>query len=1420
MFGSTPKREAEDEEVSMEQKVRLVMGSDQDHVRNLPTHKIKRSSRKRVKSWTQKTLSALMVAVMAYTTPIAQELQDVVIEPVKDVYYAFGGRPNDESVAILELFAGSANLTTEFAKRGHNVLEPRDIRFGHDLTKLDVQEQVLRDIEYYKPKLLWVALPCTKWSPWQRINYAGRQNQLKAERKKERKLVRFAARAAVVQLANGGDIGFEHPEGSDMWEDSTLDPVTVHPDVISVSLDMCRFNLRAKSDGGLLKKPTALLVSRTEYSNMLSRLCDGQHPHTPTAGQNTKPAGVYTVEFCKAVVRAYEQTRRHNIWDSYVARQQREAWHSYVAGDMVGEGGDHQGDHHHGGERHPEPLQLPPGLRHGAEGITFAAGVPKRLANILKRVHQNMGHPSNADLARHLQLAGASTEAVKAVKDLHCETCKRSKQAGTRRPAKLTKPLDFNQEVALDTLHLYDQDGNKITVLSMLDLASGYHLVARPTGRTSEELADVFLSAWVSWAGPPQNVTVDQERGFMHNFTDKLEGIGCTLAYTAGQAHWKQGAVERQGQWYRHIWEKVCQHKMMEADDIDFTLAEVAAAKNRLRRVHGFSPSQWLFGTEFNVGDPMLDEDLRLHQRQELQPPGAEWQRRQKIRQTAREEFIRSQAHSGLQRAVLGRPRVRHEGFEAGDFVYIYRVDKTAKGVARSRQNAGEWIGPGIIVGKEGNLSYWVSRGGRCLLCAEEHLRLAESEELGAAFQTKALKDDLQKLITNMEEDNPEIFADATGSVSIPPRTEQRVPEKRMKTKGPANMVDVEVNEEVNPEAGQPSEALAVHHRIPKALQKQKDKEIPWNQIPEKEKPLYLEAEKAQWDQHDKYGAVRVLGPEETAKVRKEVPPERILKSRFAYRDKNVAKRRLDPKCPCKAKARLCIGGHRDPDLASGGLLTEAPTASKMAFATLLFWAAQFRWRLAAADIEAAFLNGVECKRGLYCEQPERGLPGVAPGVLLEVIKGIFGLSTSPRLWWEKLAKELKQLQIHTNGETLTFQQHELDVCYFVLRDEQGNMRGGITTHVDDLLIAAPEKELQIVQDRLKEIFPVGSWEADDFEYTGSRINQNTETYEITVSQEEYVDSRLETVEIPRNADPEHLADQVTKQDNMSAIGALSWLASQTRPDLQAAVSMAQRKQKNPTYQDVKETNRAVRMAQSGKRRKISYKKLDDMDEPIMLVYHDAAWANVPLGQEEDELTDLVGDKTTGIYSQLGHIVVLTEKKTLEGKEGTSTICAWKSHACQRVCRSTFAAETMSALEGIEEAMAMRAMLNGAMNGNRDAVRETSSRELMPIIAATDCKSVYDAVHRLGGPRAPSEKRLMIDLAGLRQLVHAEQQEWGNVLPTNKSLRWIPTDWQRADALTKIKVSVEDWWQKMETVKLPFALTPEFATDQLDTEGV
>ena len=75
---------------------------------------------------------------------------------------------------------------------------------------------------------------------------------------------------------------------------------------------------------------------------------------------------------------------------------------------------------------------------------------------------------------------------------------------------------------------------------------------------------------------------------------------------------------------------------------------------------------------------------------------------------------------------------------------------------------------------------------------------------------------------------------------------------------------------------------------MPRALQKQADKELKWSQIAAEEVHLYKQAGAKQ------YEAVKILTPEEARKVRARVPRDRILKARFAYRDKNCAKRRED----------------------------------------------------------------------------------------------------------------------------------------------------------------------------------------------------------------------------------------------------------------------------------------------------------------------------------------------------------------------------------------------------------------------------------------------------------------------------------------------------------------------------------------------
>ena len=138
-------------------------------------------------------------------------------------------------------------------------------------------------------------------------------------------------------------------------------------------------------------------------------------------------------------------------------------------------------------------------------------------------------------------------------------------------------------------------------------------------------------------------------------------------------------------------------------------MAQVCHAKNTLRRSHGYSPCQWVFGKDLAVHDGVLDEDAVLLEKEQSVKPDDRRMREQAIRQAAREAFIQSQAEETVKRALLGRPRTMKRMYEQGDWVYVYRKSKNAGGAARIRGGAGEWMGPGTVVGREGD-SYWVSR--------------------------------------------------------------------------------------------------------------------------------------------------------------------------------------------------------------------------------------------------------------------------------------------------------------------------------------------------------------------------------------------------------------------------------------------------------------------------------------------------------------------------------------------------------------------------------------------------------------------------------------------------------------------------------------------------------------------------------------
>ena len=316
------------------------------------------------------------------------------------------------------------------------------------------------------------------------------------------------------------------------------------------------------------------------------------------------------------------------------------------------------------------------------------------------------------------------------------------------------------------------------------------------------------------------------------------------------------------------------------------------------------------------------------------------------------------------------------------------------------------------------------------------------------------------------------------------------------------------------------------------------------------------------------------------------------------------------------------------------------------------------------------------------------------------------------------------------------------------------------------------------------------------------------------MTQTDFVNGRLFTLDIlpgQQDADP---ATEEQVVDNRSLIGALSWLAGQSRPDLQCGVSIAQQLQKTPSVSDLKFTNTLARRAHEHRSEGLLLRPVP-IDDLAFYVFHDAAWANAPSAEEEHfQLTPEEDQRglfregpyaggerrakksTSRVASQLGYAVVVGPKQGLDGGTFLGSLLDWRSHACARVCRSTFGAETMAGGEGLEAGQYVRACLAALTTGQ--VVNIESSP--WPLLCLTDCRSLYDHLHKAGPPKVPAEKRLAVDLAALRQ---GFDSECGG--RTKRPLAWIPTHLQLADVLTK-PMRAEGWFRMLKGgITLPWS---------------
>ncbi|CAK0891483.1 unnamed protein product [Prorocentrum cordatum] len=1283
-------------------------------------------------------------------------------------------------VDVMQVFGGEGGITEAAWKRQMTATEVIDRKYGWDLRKQKDLDATC-DLHYAsRPKFVSIELPCTHYTNITHLNFRTPQAKQAPRRiwRAERPFLLLARDLFKYQLDSGDMAMIENPATSRLWTQRAILELLADERVYQVRCDMCEYGARHYKTGGLIKHPTKLPVTHKEFEQ-LKRTCSHKH-HDQTFGDNVavRKSGV----ILPSGQRAYQvDCQSHS--SPFIVTVPREQATAYVNDTApLGETGEPDGGPGPMGggddfaDTHDVRAEDTVDGRIGVGAITFtkkaaACCKPAELA-MLKRLHVNLGHPSNEDLGRSLRLTGAKSATVQAVEGLICGVCRSQQRPSARRPAHLHFVQDFGDDVGFDCFELKDVDGKSYWYFSIVDLATTFHVATLIGRNTSQGFAAAFERCWASWAGVPDRVHFDMEKGFGGALSELFQSFNTVQLPIASQAHWQLGRVERQGAWWKELAARTIEHSSIRGEDEMRTLAiMVSGAKNSLRRRAGFSPAQWVLGRDPKMPGDLVD-DTANYSAHSLAAKDEKIRRRYAIRTAARESFMRMQNDDQLRRKKEQREQHNRNA---------------KKGICR---------GPCVVIGHQGE-NTWVSLGGRTMLVAPEHIKaLAPDDvwfpngrdEIGQAVaELNRARDSLEQEEAPVEDIRP-----APGEPEVKPDEMEQAWREFID-----NPDDSDLRLNVSGDPPQQEQVQVLPADVPQQAEEERT-----------HGPAEFRRRQATFDggdsgdfgpafkrlqterEHAGSGAL-VLSVEESEAIRGMAKPGLILPSRFVYRDKNAPLRTDKHPLPVKAKARLCAGGHMDPRLAQGDLRTDAPTVTRNS-TTLFFTICQrFDLEIYAADVEAAFMQGDEQPdQQLYMAQPREGLPGLNPKQLIKILKGVFGLATAPRQWWAKLKRTLLAVEEKlSDNYVFRLHQHSLDPALYCGYDQHGELCAVVVAHVDDLLLGVSHKYPGLY-DRLHKLLPWGDWRGLPFTFCGKQAWRDQEGV-LHLQQTEHANT-IEEIPLSKERKTELSSDATPAEfsDNRSALAALGRPSSQTRPDLAAGVAMGQRAQNKPTIQDLLETNRLIKLARKHADVGLEFPKLRG---PLCLVtFHDAIWANAD-EPAEGAISKLLAkiveatskDKKIKIRSQAGYVTSLAEAKLLRGDRARAGIVDWRSGTIKRVCRSTLAAETMSAVDALGCAQITRCGF--ASLEIPDAHPEDIPPSLLPLAQVTDCASLCDTMHKDGYSKPPSKRRLLLDLVGLKESLEEEvsnefvADDQRSQLP----LFWVPTDQQLGDQFTK-----------------------------------
>ena len=602
---------------------------------------------------------------------------------------------DSERFGVIEVFS-PPRFALECATKGISCLSA-DLLTDWDFRRSTDRTAMRELIRERPPELLILCPPCTWAGGWYELN---KMYLSEAERREREVLTRlflnFSAELAELQLAAGKRVLFEHPRHSKAWKLPRFQSLASR--MHTVELDMCCYGLRVPG-GNLIHKATRLLVS---HQNMcqLAKKCPGErHPdhrqHQVVQGSFrgqsvSKLAGAYSSGFVRAVMRT--------------AKIELSRFETFLI------------------QSAPDKECLM-----AARVAELNDQKKEQTQASLRKLHTNLGHPSNSALVRVLKNGGANQAALDLAREFKCPICEAHKPPAPAHHAQAHRVTEFNKRVSIDVKYLPGWLPNqKIPALNIVDYASSFQVMVPLPGtrETAESVRKAFQERWVTWAGVPSEIVVDpSQTNLSQALTAPQELAGSLIDSTAAEAHWQLGKVEVHGGWFARVLEKVIAECAPNSRESWSDCVIGAHSKNELIQVYGMTPAQFIFGRNPKIAQDLLNEPL------ELIPATAPLYeesiaRAVSIRQAARKAVIELQDDKALRLTLASRPR-KTTLFQAGDPVAYWRTQKSNQGVII---RGGKWYGPAVVLGYVGQ-NLVVIHKKQVFRCAPEQVRPASSEE-------------------------------------------------------------------------------------------------------------------------------------------------------------------------------------------------------------------------------------------------------------------------------------------------------------------------------------------------------------------------------------------------------------------------------------------------------------------------------------------------------------------------------------------------------------------------------------------------------------------------------------------------------------------------------------------------------------------